>query len=64
MARARAALAALEAGNGSSGASVRIGAQDLAAADTLPRARYALAQVRYFTRFLEEVDAMEEEALG
>ncbi len=33
------------------------------AASARTRASHALARVRYFTRFLEEVDAMEEEAL-
>ncbi|MCI0572919.1 MAG: Fe-S protein assembly co-chaperone HscB [Myxococcaceae bacterium] len=33
-------------------------------ADALQRAGLALGRVRYFTRFLEEVAAMEEEALG
>ena len=46
---AKAALAKLEAG------------RDEAA---LQNASHALARVRYFTRFLEEVEAIEEEALG
>ena len=49
LAEALAALSALEAGKN---------------AAELEKASHQLARVRYFTRFLEEVEAMEEEALG
>ena len=32
--------------------------------DALKKASHALGRVRYFTRFLEEVEAIEEEALA
>jgi molecular chaperone HscB len=39
-------------------------AQDALRRDDVPNASVALGRVRYYTRFLEEVDAFEEELLS
>jgi len=44
--------------------SARAALRRLPAADAIAAATPLLAQLKYFTRFLEEVDAIEEEALG